>query len=62
MEIERKFTVRQLPEDLARYDSHLIEQGYLNTNRLCVSAERTIPIISPIRERGSWPGRNIIFL
>ena len=32
MEIERKFTVRQLPEDLARYDSHLIEQGYLNTN------------------------------
>ena len=32
MEIERKFTIRQLPDYLSAYDSHLIEQGYLNTN------------------------------
>ena len=32
MEIERKFTVRQLPEDLEGYPSHLLEQGYLNTS------------------------------
>lgn len=32
MEIERKFTVRNIPADLSRYPYHLIEQGYLNTN------------------------------
>ena len=32
MEIERKFTVKKLPENLERYPSRLIEQGYLNTN------------------------------
>ncbi len=30
VEIERKFTVRHLPEDLDRYPFHTIEQGYLN--------------------------------
>lgn len=32
MEIERKFTVRQLPDNLKQYPSRLIEQGYLNTD------------------------------
>ncbi len=32
MEIERKFLIRQLPEDLDKYPSHEIEQGYLCTN------------------------------
>ena len=31
MEIERKFTVKQLPEDLAIYPCKRIEQGYLCT-------------------------------
>ncbi len=31
MEIERKFTIKQLPSDLGSYDSHLIEQAYLTT-------------------------------
>ena len=31
MEIERKFTVKQLPEDLASYPCKRIEQGYLCT-------------------------------
>ncbi len=31
MEIERKFTVKQLPEDLKRYPCKRIEQGYLCT-------------------------------
>ncbi len=31
MEIERKYLIQQLPGDLKRYDSHLIEQGYLCT-------------------------------
>lgn len=31
MEIERKFTVGTLPDNLESYPSHLIEQGYLNT-------------------------------
>ena len=30
VEIERKFTVRHLPEDLDKYPYHIIEQGYLN--------------------------------
>ena len=29
MEIERKFTVKQLPEELDRYRYHIIEQAYL---------------------------------
>lgn len=32
MEIERKFTVKELPENLASYPCHLIEQAYLNTD------------------------------
>ncbi|WP_022754964.1 CYTH domain-containing protein [Butyrivibrio fibrisolvens] len=32
MEIERKFTVRKLPDDIEKYDYHYIEQGYLNVH------------------------------
>lgn len=32
MEIERKFTVKKLPDDLSSYRFHHIEQAYLNTN------------------------------
>lgn len=32
MEIERKFTVKQLPQNLADYPYHIIEQAYLNTD------------------------------
>ena len=32
MEIERKFTVKELPEDLEKYPCHIIEQAYLNTD------------------------------
>lgn len=31
MEIEKKYLVTSLPEDLKKYPSRLIEQGYLNT-------------------------------
>lgn len=31
MEIERKFTVKELP-DLSEYEFHIMEQGYLNTD------------------------------
>ncbi len=31
MEIERKFTIKKLPEDLEQYPYHLIEQAYLNS-------------------------------
>lgn len=31
MEIERKFTVKELP-DVTKYNFHIMEQGYLNTN------------------------------
>ena len=30
LEIERKFTVKELPQDLDKYPFHIIEQGYLN--------------------------------
>lgn len=30
VEIERKFTVKHLPQDLEKYPFHVIEQGYLN--------------------------------
>lgn len=32
MEIERKFTVKKLPDDLDKYTCHIIEQAYLNTD------------------------------
>lgn len=32
MEIERKYTVKKLPDNLETYPCHLIEQAYLNTN------------------------------
>ena len=32
MEIERKFTIKHLPENLAQYPCHIIEQAYLNTD------------------------------
>lgn len=32
MEIERKFTVTRLPENLESYPCHIIEQAYLNTD------------------------------
>ena len=32
MEIERKYTIRELPGNLTDYDSHLIEQAYMCTD------------------------------
>lgn len=32
MEIERKFTIKSLPEQLSQYPFHYIEQAYLNTD------------------------------
>ena len=32
VEIERKFTVKELPKDLDKYPFHIIEQGYLNVS------------------------------
>ncbi len=32
MEIERKFTVKELPADLEKYPCRIIEQAYLNTD------------------------------
>lgn len=32
MEIERKFTVKKLPDQLSQYTCHIIEQAYLNTD------------------------------
>lgn len=32
MEIERKYLIHKLPENIDRYPSHKIEQGYLNTS------------------------------
>lgn len=32
MEIERKFTIKSLPENLEAYSYHVIEQAYLNTD------------------------------
>lgn len=32
MEIERKFTISKLPENLDSYPCHIIEQAYLNTD------------------------------
>ena len=32
VEIERKFLVEDIPDDLSKYDRHRIEQGYLNVS------------------------------
>ena len=42
-EIERKFLVKKLPEDLEKYECRQLEQGYLCTARSCVSDVPTIP-------------------
>ena len=46
MEIERKFLIRKddLPQDLASYPCHRIEQGYLCTSLLSASAGRMMTI------------------
>jgi CYTH domain-containing protein len=31
-EIERKFLVNELPQDLCKYEHHIIQQGYISTN------------------------------
>lgn len=40
MEIERKFLVKQLPDNLEEYDFHIIEQGYLSCNAPVVRVRR----------------------
>lgn len=45
MEIERKYLLDQLPENLTSYPCKKIEQGYLSTNRLSASAALTTNII-----------------
>lgn len=40
MEIERKFLVSKLPDNLESYDYHLIEQGYLNSKAPVVRVRR----------------------
>lgn len=32
MEIERKFTIKELPDNLEQFPHHIIEQAYLNTD------------------------------
>ena len=32
VEIERKYLIKKMPENLEEYESHLIEQAYLNTD------------------------------
>lgn len=44
MEIERKFTINRLPENLESYSCHIIEQAYLNTD----------PVVRIRRENGSY--------
>lgn len=45
-EIERKYLVKQVPENLASYPFHEIEQGYLCTEPVVGSAVRTRNTIS----------------
>jgi len=44
MEIERKFTITKLPENLESYPCHIIEQAYLNTD----------PVVRIRRENDSY--------
>lgn len=65
MEIERKYKIEclnDLPENYRAFPCHAIEQAYLCTDPWCVCAGRTIPIISPTKEKDSLQGKNIIFL
>lgn len=54
MEIERKFLIKKLPEDLDRYPVHSIEQAYLNTD----------PVIRIRREDDlyylTWKGKGLM--
>ena len=43
MEIERKFTIKHLPDDVDSYEYHIIEQAYLTTE----------PVIHIRREDGN---------
>lgn len=46
MEIERKFTLKSLPDNLESYPSHHIEQVYLNYNPVVRARNRMMNIIS----------------
>ena len=59
MEIERKFTVKALPENLDSYPFHLIEQAYLNTDP--VLRIRRQDDAYYLTYKGKWRGKNIIF-
>ena len=55
MEIERKFLIKKdrFPDNLAQYPCHEIEQGYLCTEPVYASADRTTNIILLINQRDS---------
>ena len=44
MEIERKYLVAKLPDQLETYPCRLLEQGYLNTN----------PVVRIRRDNETW--------
>ena len=46
MEIERKFTLKSLPDNLESYPSHHIEQVYLNYNPVVRARKQDDDIIS----------------
>ena len=53
MEIERKFTIKELPADLESYPYRHIEQGYLNTSPV-VRVRREDDEYSPEKNNGEF--------
>jgi CYTH domain-containing protein len=52
MEIERKFLVTKIPENLAEYPSHEIEQAYLDENPLLRIRKKDTNYILTYKSRG----------
>lgn len=61
MEIERKYLVKTLPEHLEQYQSKKSHRDTCVRHRWYVSAAPTMIIISPIKGKALWCGKNTIY-
>ncbi len=61
MEIERKFLITELPENLEQYPFHLIEQGYLCTAPVVRIRKQDEEYYLTYKSKGMMVRRNIIF-
>ena len=61
MEIERKFTIKELPADLDSHTCLLIEQAYLNTDPVIRIRRQDDDYYLTYKGKASWQEKNTTF-